>query len=200
VDLPMLAEAPYQSYVPQLTSFEEPPERSQPTMAKAMLVPCTIVNDSRYSGDPGGQIASSPLYRLERQVFYKRLYHNHNTSSQPQTNLVEIKSGVKTEEAQSIWTETNIEVSAEAGVSIEAFSGKVSTTVSRKFGYKTQTSVTELLSKAVTTSINTAPGTAAACWQKFNRYVLLRHDGVGLEEVRSWEIGIDSYVVDDFPD
>ena len=200
VELPMLAEAPYQTYLPQLTSFEEPPLESPPTMARAMLVPCTIVNDIQYSGNLRWRIANSPFYRLERHVFYKRLYHNHNTSSQPQTNSVTIISGVTTTESERFWTETSISVSVEAGISISAFSGKVSATVSRTFGYETQTSVAELEQREVQTSINTAPGTAAVCWQKYNRYVLFRHNGVNYEEVYAWEFGIDSYVVDDYPD
>jgi len=196
----MLAEAPYQTYLPQLTSFEEPPLESLPTMAKAMLVPCTIVNDLQYTDNLHWRIANSPLYRLERYVFYKRLYHNHNTSSQPQTNSVTIISGVTTTESERFWNETSVSVTVEAGVSIKMFSGKISATVSRTFGYETQSSVAELEQREVQTSINTAPGTAAACWQKYNRYVLFRHNGVIYEEVYAWEFGIDSYVVDDYPD
>jgi hypothetical protein len=200
VELPMLGEA-LQTYLPQLTNFEAPPLESPPVMAKAMLVPYTIVNDQLYSNNLSWQYANSPFYRLERQVFYKRLYHNHNTSSQPQTNSVTIISGVTTEESQSFWSETSVSVSVEAGISIgDVISGKVNTTVSESFGYQTQTSVTELEQKEVETSINTAPGTAAACWQMYNRFVLFRHNGVDLEPVDSWEFGIDSYVVDDYPD
>jgi len=198
VELPMLAEAPYQSYVPQLTSYEEPSPESAPMMAKAMLVPSTIVNDLQYSGNLRWRIANSPFYRLERYVFYKLLYHNHNTSSQPQTNSVTIRSGVTTTESSTFWTETGVSITREAGVNIEFVEGKVSTTVSLKFGYSTQTSVSELQETEYSTSVNTAPGTAAACWQKYNRYVLFRHNGVNFEEVYAWEFGIDSYLVDDY--
>jgi hypothetical protein len=200
VNLPMLAESPYQLYQPRLAGYEEPPLESPPVMARAMLVPCTIVNDLQYAENLRWRIANSPFYRLERHVFYKRLYHNHNASSQPQTNLVRIISGVTTTESERFWSETSISVSVEAGISIEAFSGKVSTTVTRSFGYESQTSVAELQQREIETSVNTAPGTAAACWQKYNRYVLLRHNGTRLEEVYAWEFGIDSYVVDDYPD
>ena len=198
VELPTLAEGDYQSYLPQLTSFEEPPLESPPMMAKAMLVPCTIVNDLQYSGNLRWRIANSPFYRLERRVFYKRLYHNHNTSSQPQTNMVRIISGVTTTESQRFWEETSVEISVEAGISVGVFEGKVSTTVTETFGYETQTSVAELEQKEIETSVNTAPGYAAACWQKYNKYYLRRHNGTSFETVYSWEFGIDSYVVDDY--
>ena len=137
---------------------------------------------------------------LERQVFYKLLYHNYNQTSEVQTNSVLIRSGVTTTESESYWNETSISVTVEAGVSIEMFSGKVSTTVSTSFGYESMTSVAELQEKEVSSSINTPPGKAAALWQKFNRYVLKRHNGTTLEPVAAWEFGIDSYVTDEYPD
>ena len=200
VELPMLAEAPYQSFVPRLTSYDTPPGETAPMMAKEMLVPCTIVNDIVYSGNISWQVANSPMYRLERQVYYKLQYHNHNQTSEIQTNSVLIRSGITTTESERIWNETEISISVEAGLSIKAFSGKVTATVSRRFGYETQTSVAELQEREVSSSINTPPGKAAALWQRFNRYVLYRHNGIELEPVTSWEFGIDSYVTDEYPD
>jgi len=200
VTLPMLAEAPYQTFVPALTGYESPPEETVPMMGKAMLVPCTIVNDQVYSNNVHWQVANSPFYRLERQVFYKLLYHNHNQTSEVQTNSVTIRSGITTSESERIWNETEISVSVEAGLSIKAFSGKVTATVSRRFGYETETSVTELQETEIQSSINTPPGKAAALWQQYNRYILKRHNGTGFETVSSWEFGIDSYVTDEYPD
>ncbi|MDH4222415.1 MAG: Vps62-related protein [candidate division Zixibacteria bacterium] len=201
VPLPMLAEAPYQTYVPKLTGYDSPSEETVPLMAKEMLVPCTIVKDALYdSSNPQWRISNSPFYRLERQVYYKLLYHNHNQTSEVQTNSVLIRSGVTTTESESYWNETSISVTVEAGVSIEMFSSKISTTVSTSFGYETMTSVAELQEKEVSSSINTPPGKAAALWQKYNRYVLKRHNGTNLEPVAAWEFGIDSYVTDEYPD
>jgi len=200
VDLPMLAEAPYQNYVPRLNGYDTPPDETAPIMAKAMLVPCSIINDLTYGGDPAWQVANSPFYRLERHVYYKRQYHNHNQTSEVQTNSVTIRSGITTTETERVWSETAISVSVEAGVSFQAFSGKISATVSRTFGYETQTAVAELEEREVSTSINTPPGKAASLWQQFNRYVLYRHNGTDLEPVSQWEFGIDSYVTDEYPD
>jgi hypothetical protein len=199
LDLPTLYEAPYQSYVPRLTGYDSPPDETAPMMAKAMLVPCTIVNDPLYNGNIGWRVANSPMYRLERYVYYKKLYHNHNQTSETQTNSVTITSGVTTEQSNSVWTETGVSLSVEAGVSIEAVSGKVTATISQSFGYETQTSVTELTQSEISSSINTAPGKAAALWQQYNRYILYRHNGTQLEPVSSWEFGIESYVTDEYP-
>ncbi len=200
VELPMLAEAPMQAYTPRLESYDTPPDETVPLMGKVMLSPCTIVNDLEYVNQVGWRVANSPFYRLERQIYYKLLYHNYNQTSQVQTNSVTIRSGVTTEERETFSTETSIEVTAEAGVNIEWFSGKISTTVSRSLGYSSQTAVSELEETEISSSINTSPGKAAALWQKYNRFVLKRHNGTTLEPVAAWEFGIDSYTTDEYPD
>ncbi len=115
VELPMLIEAPNQSYIPQLTGLDTPPEETAPLMAKSMLAPCTIVRDLIYGDNVEWRVANSPFYRLERQVFYKLLYHNYNQTSEIQTNTVTIRSGITTSESETFWEETSISVTAEAG-------------------------------------------------------------------------------------
>ncbi len=199
VELPMLAEAPYQSFVPTLDGYDTPPDETIPIMAKAMLVPCSIINDSSYVGDIWWQVANTPFYRLERQVFYKRLYHNYNQTSEMQTNSVTITSGMTTTESERIWGETRVSISMETGLSFKAITGKLTATVSQSFGYETQTQVAELQQTSITSSINTPPGKAAALWQKYNKYVLYRHNGTQLEQVSTWGFGVESYVTDEYP-
>ena len=110
------------------------------------------------ASNPHWRIINSPFYRLERQVYYKLLYHNHNQTSEVQTNSVFIRSGVTTTESESYWNETSISITVEAGVSIKMFESKVSTTVTTSFGYETMTSVAVLPGKEVTSTINTSPG------------------------------------------
>jgi len=200
IDLPLLAEAPYRSYTPKLTGYDSPPDETVPMLGRAMLVPCTIVNDLIYQNNIGWRVANSPTYRLERHVYYKLLYHNYNQTSEVQTNSVTIRSGVTTTESNSFYSETSVSVSVEAGISFKAFSGKVTATVSQTFGYETQTSVAELHEREVQSSINTSPGKAAALWQQYNRYILKRHNGTNFEPVAAWEFGIDSYLTDEYPD
>lgn len=200
VELPTLAVAANQEVAPRLTGYETPPEYTAPMMARAMLVPCTILSDPRYSQNLRWQVANSPFYRLERQVYYKRIYFNWNNTSAQQTNSVLIRSGITTTESERVWSESKISVSAKLGLSIKALSGKISVTVSRTMGYETQTSVAELTEKEVTTSVNTPPYKAAAAWQQVSRFILYRHNGTELEPVTSWEVGIDSYVTDEYPD
>ncbi len=200
VNLPLLAEAPVQSFAPKLEGYLSPPTETQPLFAKAMLVPCTIVNDLAHQDDIPWRVANSPFYRLERMVYYKLLYHNYNNTSEVQTNSVLIRSGVTTSESQSFHMNTGVSITTEAGVDFEVVSAKITATVSVEFGYETQTSVTQLQEKEVTSTINTHPGKAAALWQEYNRYILYRHNGTDLEPVTAWEFGIDSYMTDEYPD
>lgn len=199
VNLPLLEEAPYQTFVPQLTGYTEPPEETVPLFARAMIIPMNIVSDPLYAGNQHWRVVNSPFYRLERHVYYKRLYHNYNQTSEVQNNAVTIRSGVTTTESESFWNETSISVTVEGGVSIKFFEGKVSTTISTSFGYETQTSVAVLQETEITSTVNTSPGKAATLWQQYNRYVLKRHNGTSFEPVSAWEFGINSYVTDEYP-
>jgi hypothetical protein len=200
VQLPLLTETPYQQYVPRLTSFDPPPDETVPILARSMLVPCTIVNDSLYDGDPSWRFTNSPFYVLERQVFYKLLYHTYNQTSIMQPNSYKKIYGVTTTESHKFWNETGISVSVEGGISIGIFSGKVTATVSTSFGYSTMTSVAELQEDEYDSGINVPAGKAVAIWQRYNRFVLKRLNGTSLEPVAVWEFGINSFVTDEYPD
>lgn len=200
VTLPMLAETPYQQYVPKLTGYDPPPDETVPILAREMLVPCTILSDPLYNNNQMWRISNSPFYRLERHVFYKLLYHNHNQTSLTQHNSYTRKFGVTTTESNEFWSETSISVTVEAGISIAMFSGKVSTTVSKSFGYSTMTSVSELEESEYESGVDVLPGKAVAIWQRYNRFVLKRHNGTSLEPVKAWEFGINSFVTDEYPD
>jgi hypothetical protein len=146
------------------------------------------------------RVTNSPFYRLERQVFYKLLYHNHNQTSITQHNSYTRRYGVTTEESNEFWTETSISVTVEAGVSIKMFSGSISTTISKSMGYSTMTSVSELEESEYESGVDVLPGKAVAIWQRWNRFVLKRHNGTTLEPVKAWEFGINSFITDEYPD
>ncbi|MEJ2103524.1 MAG: Vps62-related protein [Ignavibacteriaceae bacterium] len=200
VQLPMLSETPYQQYAPTLTGYDPPPDETVPILAREMLVPCTIISDPLYSNNQMWRVSNSPFYRLERQVFYKLLYHNHNQTSITQHNSYTRRYGVTTTESNEFWTETSISVTVEAGVSIKIFEGKVSATVSKSFGYSTMTSVSELEESEYESGVDVLPGKAVAIWQRWNRFVLKRHNGTSLEPVKAWEFGINSFITDEYPD
>jgi hypothetical protein len=61
-------------------------------------------------------------------------------------------------------------------------------------------SVTALRESHIVVTIFTVPGKAAACWQQRNAYRVKRHRGTELDVVGELEFGMDSYVVDEYPD
>ena len=199
VTLPILSEAPHQQYVPKLTGFDPPPDQTVPILGREMLVPCTFISDPDYYNNKKGKLTSSPFYVLERQVYYKLIYHNHNQMSIVQENSWSITTGVTTASSNTFWEETGISISAEAGISFKGVGGNISATVSRSFGYSTMTSISEFEEKTITTGINIPPGKAGALWQRYNRFVLKRHNGTKLEKVKAWEFGMDSFTVAEYP-
>lgn len=70
VELPALAEAPYQNYVPRLTGYDSPPLETVPTLAKAILVPCSIIVAATVSRSMGysrfrpGSTVSAAMSRM----------------------------------------------------------------------------------------------------------------------------------------
>ena len=200
VRLPMLGEAPPQDVVPKVTSLVQPQEiETPPRFSRAMLVPCDLVNDRVH--EVPWRVANSPFYRLERHVYYKLLRYAYNTTSVVQPFQVEITAGVTTGATEAFRTSTNVTISAEAGIELKGiFSAKVTTTVSREFGYETQTSVEQLRQTTDVIPFYAAPGKATAVWQEWNRYVLYRHEGTALAAVAAWDFGINGYVTDEYPD
>ncbi len=199
VDLPMLAEAPEQDFAPRLTSFAPPPVETAPTMGKALLAPFSVITDML--NDIAWQMDNSPTYRVERQVFYRCLYHNYNQTDVMQTNSFERVVGISTTQSETFRAQAGISISAELGVSFSpAVSVKIASTVSYEVGYQRLTGITEFEERHVTTSLNVPPGKAGAIWQRYNRFTLYRHNGNAMEVVGAQEVGIESYVTDVYPD
>ena len=48
--------------------------------------------------------------------------------------------------------------------------------------------------------VDVLPGKAVAIWQRYNRFVLKRHNGTTVEPVKAWEFGINSFITDEYPD
>lgn len=200
IQLPMLAETPFQEYVPGLKSYDVPPEETVPIMAREMLVPCTIITDPLNNAEIN-KIANSPFYRLERQVYYKRVYHLYNKGSVVNTGTYSVKYGVTKAESDEFWNSTSISIASETGINIkDILSQKITITASKALGYSSQTSISELEEKSYETTVNVPPGKALAIWQRYNHFVLKRHNGKRIEPVKAWDIGIESFVIDEFPD
>lgn len=206
LELPTLVESEEQDVIPRLTGRHAPPAQSLPVLSRAILVPFTMITDPEYPDRQDWQLENSPFYRLEREVYYKLLYFNYNQTSVQQENRVEIVSGSVESQSEVFYEETGVSVRKESGIEIGSVTvtsvGGVSfggeTNVSRKLGYATATNIQELREDHTTTTVYTAPGRAAAMWQKYNRFTLKRHMGTGVEIVSVYEFGINEFVTDEF--
>ncbi|UCG43860.1 MAG: Vps62-related protein [candidate division WOR-3 bacterium] len=202
VKLPLLAVAPPQVFQPRLTGYDEPPKYTNPTMAREVLVPWILVRDDALSTSE--RLRTTPFYRLERQVGYRRLEHHHNVTSLMQPFEVPSNEGPTDEERQTLSAKTAIDISVEMGVSCR-FTGMgsvmpVGVTVSKELGYETTHGIAEFASEEAVKPLRAPPGKAVATWQEYNRFVLKRHIGSSLQPVATLEFGTDSYVTDEYPD
>ena len=203
--LPMLTEeTPFEEYVPRLTGRETPPEYTSPVLAREMLVPANTIRDPYYVAldKEDKRIADSPFYRLERQVFWKKIHFVNNTTNIVQNGDYKIIHGITLSESEKSWQESGIEISAEAGVSIKGVDAKVTTTVSRSMGYETMTGISRLEHSERSVDFRVSPKKAGALYQKYNRFVLRRHseDGKSLSVACTWDIPEISYVIVEYPE
>ncbi len=201
VDLPLLVDTPLDTWMPQLTAFEQPPTTTAPLMSKIVLAPFTaLLGGVDFSqGDVEWLLQNSPFVRVERQVHNKLMFHTINNTSLVQENALEFVSGVSRTNAETFSHKVGVSITVESGVEFLGAGGKVSTTLSYEFGYESMHSVTALQEQHITVTIYTPPNKAAACWQQRNVYVVKRHNGIRLDTMAEMEFGMDTYVVDEFP-
>ena len=202
VDLPMIIDTPESSRVPALTGFDQPPMETIPTGTKTMLVPFTaLLGGTDFGGaDVHWMVHNSPTVQVERVIYNHLMYHGINNTSVVQENSLEFVSGVSTTDSETFSHTAGISITVESGVEFFGSGGSVSVTASYEFGYESMHSVTALRESHIVVTIYTAPGKAAAAWQQRNAYRVKRHRGTELDVVGELEFGMDSYVVDEYPD
>ena len=70
-----------------------------------------------------------------------------------------------------------------------------------ELGYSSSTTIGEFREESVTKDIVVPPHTAAALWQLIHRFTLKRRNRNTWETVGApWEVGVNSFVVDQYPD
>jgi hypothetical protein len=204
IPLPVVADGANDSYAPALTDYDQPPSTSPPSLNRSVLVPFTAINDPLRGGDIHWIVENSPFYRLERNVYHRLLYHDHNEQSVTLNQPVATKVGVEAAFGQSFYQVTGVSVSATQGIQllgpfVTAY-GFVSGRVSLELGYGTHAEIAELEYTTDTKTLAIPPDKAAAIWQKASGFVLKRHNGTALEEVGvPLETGIDRYVRSEYP-
>jgi hypothetical protein len=202
VDLPMIIDTPETTRIPALTGFDQPPIETVPVGTKTMLVPFTaLLGGTDFGGaDVHWMVHNSPMVQVERVIYNRLMYHGINNTSVVQENHLEFVSGVSTTDSETFSHTAGISITVESGVEFMGFGGSTSVTASYEFGYESMHSVTALRESHIVVTIYTAPGKAAAAWQQRNAYRVKRHRGTELDVVGELEFGMDSYVVDEYPD
>jgi hypothetical protein len=202
VDLPMIIDTPESTRMPALTGFDQPPTETVPIGTKTMLVPFTALGGGTDFGgaDVRWMVHNSPMVQVERIIYNRLMYHGINNTSVTQENHLEFVSGVSSTDSETFSHTAGISITVESGVEFMGMGGSVSVTASYEFGYESMHSVTALRESHILVTVYTVPGKAAACWQQRNAYRVKRHRGTALDIVSELEFGMDSYVVDEYPD
>jgi hypothetical protein len=195
--VPVVRQVDEASAYPKLTSILPPEETTPVQLGRAVLLPFTVVKDDARSYDY--KVKSSPFYRLERDVYYRRLVHQYNSTEVEQSVSHDVTSGVSMEQTDEFSITTGISVSVTGGVNFIA-DASATVTVSLELGYSSSTTIGEFTQTSVTKNVTIPPHTAAALWQLIHRFTLKRRNGNVWETVGTpWEIGVDSFVVDQYP-
>ncbi len=202
VKLPTLIDTPVENQIPKLTGYGQPALTMEPLMLKSMLVPFSALLEGKgiSTTDIEWLVKNSPFVRVDRIVHNKLMFHTINNSSLVQENHLELVSGISETDSTTMTHTVGVSISHEAGVEFQGVGAKTSATVSYQFGYETMHAVTELQEKHIKVSINVPFNKAAACWQQRNIYRVMRHNKGELDAIADLEFGIDTYVVDEYPD
>jgi hypothetical protein len=196
--IPIVREIELERAFPTLESLLPPEETTPVEVGRAVLIPFIAVADPARNLDY--KVNTSPFYRLERDVYYRRLVHQYNQTSVDQTISHSVTTGVSREDTEEVSITTGISVSVEGGVSF-IVDATATVTVSLELGYSSSTTIGEFREESVTKDIVVPPHTAAALWQLIHRFTLKRRNGNTWETVGApWEVGVNSFVVDQYPD
>lgn len=159
--------------IPELNSINMPSKISGKTVDRITTVPFTAITDNGRT--VSWQIANSPFYYLERNVYYQLELFDYNNTSVDQQLSKTVTTGVSESESNTFSVTTGISVSVEGGVSFIA-SGKVTATVSLEMGFETSKNVECFREVSIQRQLTTPPGKAAAVWSLGYTLNVVRND------------------------
>ena len=202
LDLPVLIDTPVETKIPKLTGYEQPALTMEPLMQKSMLVPFSALLEGKdfKHGDVGWLVKNSPILRVDRIVKNRLMFHSINGTSLVQENHLELVSGVSKTDSKTMSHTVGVSVTHESGVEFMGTGAKTSFTASYQFGYEAMHSVAEMQEKHTNVAIKIPQGKAAACWQQRNKYRVIRHHEGELQTMAELDFGIDTYIVDEYPE
>jgi hypothetical protein len=148
IELPLLIDVPYQNWYPHLTGPYQPPLDSEPVLMKAVLVPFTaVLSGSDYAAKGvGWMVENSPFVRVEREQMWTYWDASANDSQGSTSISYSVTTGTSTTQTTTWSVEVGISLTVESGVTFLGAGGKVSATLSTKFGWSQQTSISDFTS------------------------------------------------------
>ncbi|MGW7003654.1 Vps62-related protein [Streptomyces sp. NPDC054933] len=199
LDLPpvILKNAP--PAVPALISEHMPePRETLKVTDRAVLVPCTLVNDS--SKTPAWQVRNSPFYTLERRVnFYCQMHYNNMQGASEQEPTDSVTTGVSKEKSEEFSERTSVTVTASAGIELKAFKSSLEVSVTHELGYSSRYGVTQFEERTQTWPLKVPPRHSAALWSPRHEIVPLRADGDPIGGRGGLSFDVDSRIYTQFP-
>jgi hypothetical protein len=199
LDIPIVREVDLGNAFPKLESLLPPEETTPVQLGRSILIPFTNVADPART--LGYKVDTSPFYRLDRDVYYRRLLHQYNSTDLEQPISHAVTTGVSMERSEEFSITTGISVTVSGGVNFGVGSAGSEVTVSLELGYTTSTTLGEFREETISKDVVVPPHSSAALWQLIHRFTLKRRNGSAWETVGTpWEIGVNSFVVDSYPD
>ena len=164
---------------PVLTSYDSPPLETEAVIDRIVTVPFTAISDQ--NATISYQVTTSPFYTITRTVYYSLFLFANNQTSTQQTKSRAVAVGITNTQTEAFASETAVTVGFESGVALgEApfvYSGKVSASITQRFGYQQSTSVAEFESVTLNDLLMIPPKHAAASWGLTYALQVFRGDG-----------------------
>jgi hypothetical protein len=177
---------------PQLTGIKDKDAvmETTPVLSSVSFVPCIAVNDSDYYGRTKQQIEETPIYKIERYVYYKRHGWSYNDNPKDGQDLnsdfeVGMEKSVEESMEQTFETSATIEGGIESGI----YSASVSVSMSYAVSHSTTISTTRSQSKSFGTSSKVPPKSAGALYTVSYKFKLINGKGRLVEE---WDMDSDN--------
>jgi hypothetical protein len=198
VSLPRLNTGDEVFILPEMTSIQEPTEPTVPMGAWEIVIPYMMLDDNLLT--PQQQYTYSPLYRLERKDFYVPKAYTYNTGNSTLAWQYSIEQGIETSTINEVYQEYSISISYSAGISIKGiFNMQTTVNVSATLGYRHSSEYKEWEAQTQTFSPQIPAKTAVCVWQKVSRFILKRHSGTQLEEVKRWDAPSSTHILTMYP-
>jgi hypothetical protein len=177
---------------PTLTSTNEPPETTKEVLVSKSFLPCISVNDPSYINRPKKQISETPVYTLERWVFYKRQGFSHNKDYEDGILKAEFQVGMESGREKSMSTTFETSATLTAGVESGIYSASASVTMSYAVSHSQTVSTTRSNSQLFGNEYRVPAKGAAALYTLSYKFILKNGKG---RQVNMWKMDSDNSTV-----